>query len=97
VVSDVSFFVNIDERFQCYIDGGIFAMSVLNALHYQKIAAVPLNWSHHVENDQKLRALGFVKPSEKVILMIGIGDAPAKFKIATSHKRSASELLVLHD
>lgn len=97
VVSDVSFFVNIDERFQCYIDGGIFAMSVLNALHYQKIAAVPLNWSHHVENDQKLRALGFVKPSEKVILMIGIGEAPVKFKIATSLKRSANELLVLHD
>jgi nitroreductase len=74
------------ERNEAYIDGGMYAMNLLYALHYQKIAACILNCSTWPEKDVNLRKLTKIKDSEVFIGMIACGIPPENFKIAYSKR-----------
>src|SRR5690606_16865431 len=44
LTNDRNYYYTIGERNQFYIDGGIFLMNLLYALHFYKIACCPANW-----------------------------------------------------
>lgn len=92
VVAEVGVFSGIAERNEAFIDGGMYAMNLLYALHYQKIASCILNCCNNVEKDIKLRILCGIKDSEVFIAMISCGNPPEEFKVANS-KRYAVESL----
>ncbi|PKP12232.1 MAG: nitroreductase [Bacteroidetes bacterium HGW-Bacteroidetes-3] len=93
VVSDRSSFFSIGERNQLYIDGGIFLMNLLYALHFYKIAACPAHWGMNSDKDFELNKLLSLPDSEKVISLVSIGVPPNNFKTCLSLRRSSDEIL----
>ncbi|EKO3714468.1 nitroreductase family protein [Vibrio metschnikovii] len=93
VTSDMYLFDGAKERNQAFTDGGMFAMSLLYALHNKKIGAVTLNWAYDCKQDIALHKLGIIPNNEKVILFIGVGYVPDVFKVAVSDRRNLSEIM----
>lgn len=86
VTGEVGVFSGIAERNQVFIDGGMYAMNLLYALHYYKIAACILNCSTWIEKDIELRKSCKIKDSEVFIAMIACGIPPETFMIASSKR-----------
>ncbi|MDU0808909.1 nitroreductase family protein [Aquirufa regiilacus] len=86
ITSEISVFSSVAERNQVFIDGGMYAMNLLYALHYYKIGACILNCSNSLEKDLKLRVVCDVKESEVFIAMVSCGIPPVDFKIASSYR-----------
>ncbi len=87
ISGEVGAFASTGERNQIFIDGGIYAMNLLYALHYYQIAACILNCSTTIEKDRALRKSTKIKESEVFIAIISCGIPPEDFEIASS-KRS---------
>jgi len=81
------------ERNMAYVDGGIFAMGVLNGLHFNKILACPLNCYFSSWTDKKLRKICGIKNSEIFVVMISCGHAPENFEIAQSYRYPVEEMI----
>lgn len=96
ITSDLQSWNVPGERFSPYIDGGIFAMNLLYALHYHHIGACPLNWSENVGRNKKLHQLLGISNHEIVIMMICCGMAPQEFKIVRSKRKSLNDILEEH-
>ncbi len=90
---DRSYFYITGERYQFYIDGGIYLLNLLYALHFYKIAACPANWGKDFIDDNKLREIIDINKSEQVICMIPIGIAQEEFAITLSYRRTVDEVL----
>lgn len=83
----------ISERYQSYVDGGIFAMNLLHGLHYKKIGACILNCSISPKKDKLLREKCKIDNSENFIAMISCGNLPKTFKRAYSLRYKTEEIL----
>lgn len=83
------------ERHQIYVDGGMFAMNLLYALHYKKIVACSLNCNFSMMKERKMRKICNVDSSEMFVMMISCGIAPDNFKIASSKRIPLSNLLTI--
>ncbi len=90
ITAEVGVFTGVQERNEAFIDGGMYAMNLLYALHYKHIAGCILNCSHDINKDRKLRKLCNIKESEVFIAMISCGIPPENFKIATSKRYDLS-------
>jgi len=84
ITAELGVFHGLYERNQAYVDGGMWAMNLLYALHYYKIAACSLNCSNSPEKDEAYWALGNIPKSETFVMMISCGFVPENFKVATS-------------
>lgn len=93
ITSDLNLFEGPKERNQAFIDGGMFAMSLLYSLHNLKLGAVSLNWSYDKNQNDSLYNLGLIPKNERVILFIGVGHVPENFKVAVSEKRELVDVL----
>ena len=93
VTSDLSCFHGIEERNQCYIDGGLFAMSLLYALHQRGLGAVSLNWCTEPQRDRAYRQISGIDEAETIMFMIGVGHIPDRFKVARSRRRPVEDVL----
>ncbi len=96
VTSDLRLFVDPIERYQAWIDGGMFAMSLLLALHSGRIGAVPLNWAVLNSRDNALRKAADIPAWERIIMMIGCGFPKDDAIAAASTRRTAAEILRRH-
>ena len=86
ITAEIGVFHGTGERNQAFIDGGMYAMNLLYALHSQNIACCILNCSNSVEKDLTLRSICGIKESEVFIAMITCGIPPEEFKIAVSKR-----------
>ncbi len=93
LTSEIGSFGRMPERNQMFVDGGIYAMNLLYALHYYQVGACALNWCSSHEDDVKLRKLLDIKPSEVVIMVITCGNVPEKFKVALSPRTEVSNVI----
>lgn len=93
VAMDLRCFEGGGERNQAYVDGGLFAMSLMYALHDEGVASCFLNWSAHYFQDRKLRKLLDIPNYEVIITFIGIGGYPKKLRVAASPRPNASDIL----
>lgn len=96
LTSDLNVFLGPRERNDVYVNGGIYAMNLLYALHHCKIGACALNWCSTPEQDMQLRKIISIRPSETVILIIACGNVPANFKIARSPRNDISTVIKVH-
>jgi len=92
ISSDRSHFFTSGERYQHFIDGGIFIQSLLLALHHKKIAACPLHWSVNFQKDIALRKVIGNQKSEKVVGLIAIGNIDKSFKVPFSKRKDLEEI-----
>lgn len=93
VTADQSVFFGVNERYQTYVDGGMFAMNLLYTLHSEKILACILNCSHSPEKDKQMRKICPIKESEVFIAMITCGEAPDEFQVALSCRNSVEDYI----
>jgi len=73
ITTDLKAFFSSKERYQHWIDGGIFSMSLIMALHSVGIASCCLNWSQNIRNDLKLRSKIKIENEHSVIMLLAIG------------------------
>lgn len=91
---DRNYFYTIGERNQLYIDGGMFLMNMLYALHFYKIANCPANWGKLIEEEKRLRGVVDLPESEKLICIVPIGIAVDEFRVTLSQRRDLNEIMV---
>lgn len=97
VTCDLSHFVSTGERNQAWIDGGMFAMSLIYALHSLGLGTCALNWSATRAQDQQLRKTVPIPEEDVVIMMIAVGHLPETFRVAQSPRKPLDEVLVVLD
>ncbi len=93
VTADLQAFTSLGERNQGYVDGGIFAMQTLAAIHSQKLGSCMLNWSAVSKRDKALRAAFGIADTDVVITMIGCGYPADDIEVAASPRRDPQTVL----
>ncbi len=93
VTSRLDGFLSVGERNQCWIDGGLFAMSLIYALHSLGLGTCCLNWSVDPGQDKLLRQAAGLPEDHVVIMLLAVGRLPAEFKVAASRRRALDEVL----
>ncbi|MGI9916054.1 nitroreductase family protein [Vibrio owensii] len=73
ITSDIQAFYTQDERNQPYIDGGIFSMNFMYALHSKGFGACALNWCNSLVVDKKFHKITKVPDSQVVIMIVAFG------------------------
>ncbi|MBD0863960.1 nitroreductase family protein [Gordonia sp. zg691] len=73
ITHDLRTMLTPGERNQAYVDGGLYAMTLLYALHASGIGACCLNWSATRAQDHGLRREIDLPEHELVIMMIAVG------------------------
>lgn len=84
VTVDLREFDMIGERNQPWIDGGLFAMSLIYALHAAGLGTCMLNWSEDREHDELFRREFDLPDHEVIITFIGVGHVPEVVEVAAS-------------
>jgi len=77
------------ERNQGFVDGGLFAMSVMYGLEYEGLAAVPLNACMYAKDQKAVRALLDIDDSDVIIMFMAIGAFPDESVVPISDRKSA--------
>lgn len=95
ITGDLSAFCNINERNQVYVDGGIYVMNVLYALHSYEIAACVLNCGFDNNKAGDIKQIAGIDKSHVFIAMIICGKAPDEFKTAISPRNGLGENIII--
>jgi nitroreductase len=96
ITVDLQHFTSAGERTQCWIDGGLFAMSVVYALHSLGLGTCMLNWSVLKETDRAVRTVAGIPDSQVIIMMIVVGNLPDEFTVAYSLRKGLEDVIVVH-
>ena len=95
ITSNQKYFYGISERNQAYIDGGIFGMSLVYALHSLGLGTCTLNWSVDSQRDKQLRNEIPINDEEVIIFMVAVGHLPPTLKVANSQKRPTESIITV--
>ena len=96
VTANLSGYQSAEERNCAYVDGGMYAMNLLYALHFNLVASCSLNWCRSPYDDLKMRELINIPESEVIILLIACGNLPVEFKLANSIRNPYDEIIKVH-
>jgi len=90
--ADISAFDTAGERNQQWIDGGMFSMSIIWALHSLGFASCCLNWSKGALDDMRLRRLIKVKDEHTILMMLAVGSPRKNIKVCYSARRPVNDV-----
>ncbi len=93
VTADLRAFDTLGERYQHWIDGGMFAMALVMALHALGLATCCLNWSRGPRDDRALRHTMPLAPHHTVIMMLAVGHPADSLKVCYSARRTPADIL----
>lgn len=96
ITSDLAHWEQPHERYQAWVDGGMFAMSFVYGLHAEGLGSVMLNWSVTRQRDRELRQLIKLPDTELVITMVGFGCLPDCLRVCVSQRRPLDTTLRLN-
>ncbi|WP_426120422.1 nitroreductase family protein [Kocuria sp. LHG3120] len=97
VTSDMQMFGGSGERNQSWIDGGLFAMSLVLALHGLGVGTCMLNWSKRNKASRFLRAEASIPDNENVIALIAVGYPDKNARVARSPRRAIENILSIQE
>lgn len=81
------------ERNEAFVDGGLFAMSVMYGLEHEGLAAVPLNAMMYAKDQKAVRGLVSIDDSEMIIMFIAVGDFLEESVVPISDRRKVAEFV----
>lgn len=93
VTTDISYFANDKERNEPFIDGGLFAMTLLYGLHNQGLAACSLNTSMSSKDFEAVKQIVDIGASERLIMFISVGNYTDEIKAPISHRDSLDDFV----
>ncbi|MGX9120782.1 nitroreductase family protein [Mesorhizobium sp. BHbsci] len=91
--ADLRELYEIGERNQAWIDGGLFAMSLVYAFHAARLGSCMLNWSVDYDRDQAFRNEFEIPDHEVIITFLGVGHVPDEFRVLFSPAPDVAELI----
>jgi len=95
VTADMKGFLG-HEPFQCYVDGGLYAQNLINALHYVGLGAIPLSCGFMSDKLLAMHKLFGIPENEVMVVIIGTGVMPEEMKVALSTRRPVSATNTYH-
>lgn len=93
VTADDRGYVGANERNQGFIDGGLFAMSLLYALEYKSLAACPLHAMFDEVNEKTIRGMTNIADSEKLITFMAVGHFRDVNNVCKSFRYPAEHII----
>jgi len=90
---ELGYFLSITERNQPWIEGGLFSMTLMLALHARGLGSCPLNWCAEESNDLQLRKLLNIPEGRVVIMMIAFGRPTEELACPASARKTASSII----
>lgn len=96
ITVDIRSYGRYEDRFNPYIDGGLFSMNLLYALHYYKIASIPLVWIDSKQRNEELHNIVDFPNEEYPCLLIGIGEPAKEFLTTASQRNVIDDVLTEH-
>lgn len=93
ITSDQCNFQSAGERYQSWIDGGLFAMSMIYALHSLGLGSCCLNWSMEHAKDRELKREFHIPQSETIIMLLAVGHIPDELMVAESVRKPIEEVM----
>lgn len=86
---------SVRSRNGLYIDGGIFAMNLLYALHFYQIGACALNCYLTPKQNRRMRKILDLPPFEDIVLLIAVGGVPDSFAVTASHRSHPDSFTII--
>lgn len=96
VTTDTRRFTKL-ERNQVFIDGGMFAMSLVLGLHAQGIASCCLNTCLPYVDENKIKHIGKIPKFERLIMMVGVGKYKDSFEVAVSNRLDVKDIITINN
>ncbi|MFJ7185425.1 nitroreductase family protein [Lysinibacillus xylanilyticus] len=93
ITSELNDFKTSNERNQPYIDGGMYAMSLIYALHSLGLGTCPLNLALDSDIDIELKRKINIPENQVLIMMIAVGHIPEEVPVAASKKINIAEVV----
>lgn len=84
------------ERNQVYIDGGLFSMSLIYALHGKALGVCALNTALKVPQEKMLFSAASLPSHEVPIMMLAVGNLKETYKVARSKGKLLSDIVCEH-
>ena len=78
------------EPFQAYVDGGMYAMNLVNSLHYLGLGAITLSCGFLHGKLKELKVFDIPK-NEVPIVIIGVGVPEDEYNVASSLRKAINE------
>lgn len=69
-----------------YVDGSLYGMNLMLALHYCGLACIPLTMGHKVSYVKKIKREMRLPENEVPVLLIGVGSYKEEFRAAVSYR-----------
>lgn len=96
ITVDSRLFAGVGERNQRWIDGGLFAMSLVWALHGLGLGTCMLNWSRGVHDSDRLRRVAEIGESWEIVALVAVGRPAVGARATRSPRRGPDEVAVFH-
>ena len=95
VTADAKAFTSYESN-QIFIDGGLFSMNLLLAIHAAGLGSCPLNTCYSSIMEQKVKAVSEIPDNERLIMMIGVGCLKESYHVAYSHRNPTTDIFTEH-
>lgn len=95
VTTDIKAFTKLESN-QVFVDGGIFSMSMILALHAVGLGSCAMNTCIPYVDEKKIKGLGNIPENERLIMMLGVGKLKNEFKVPISHKKESDQIVLFH-
>lgn len=92
ITTDTKKFTKLESN-QVFVDGGLFSMNLLLSLHSLGVASCCLNTCLPYVDEKKMKIVGEIPSSERLIMMIGIGKYKDSFEVAISDRIHPKEIV----
>lgn len=95
ITSDIRAFLNENERNEAFVDGGLYAMSLLLALEAVGLAACPLNTMMNQQQDSATRALLQIPDYEFMVMYIAVGNFAQVSNVCVSKRVDGKDIVTI--
>lgn len=96
VTADVSAFYNTFERNQLYVEAGLFAMALVESLHYYGIGSCILQNGEYYSKNRKFKGVcKNIPDNERIVLFIAIGYYKDEFSYALSLRKNVEDIFIV--
>ncbi|CAN8142746.1 Nitroreductase [uncultured Thiomicrorhabdus sp.] len=96
VTGDIKGFSKYESN-QIFVDGGLFSMNLMLALHHNGLGSCPLNTCFPYIVEKKVKNMAGIPEHERLVMMIAVGNLKDEYRVAISARKSNGELLEFHN
>lgn len=93
ITEDIQTFIDVTERNQGYIDGGLFSMSLLYALEHNNLAACALNTMFNERKTIKTKELLNIPENENLIMYVAVGNFKEHYNVPLSVRKRKESVM----